>query len=532
MRVERLCCVLWLTMLMSTATIAGQAQVLSPNLLFTSLQPCRLIDTRLVGGPLAPGEPRTFNIVGVEAAGSLAGQGGNPNGCPVPGYFVFMGSSSPPRVQAVLLNVVAVGPAGPGDLRAWPTDRAAPNASILNYSSVPGLNLANAVVLPVRQDQQGGDITLQADISGTHVVADVLGYFSADSDSVAENVAIGLGASGGSLVGPGSFNTSMGHFALVSNTNGSNNTVVGNRALFFATGSSNTAMGSSALVLFGSGDANTAIGVFAMLNFAAGDRNTGIGSYAMGNPGGSPGSAIGSENTGLGYEALGNLASGSNNLALGSQAGLGLSTGSNNVYVANPGAQGDSGAIRIGTDGTHTSASIAGISGATSSSGVSVLIDGTGKLGTTTSSRRFKEDIRDLGEESRNLLRLRPVSFVYRPEYDDGSRRRQYGLIAEEVAEVYPELVVNGDDGQPQAVRYQLLAPLLLAELERQDRQLGEQKERAAGQEKALNEDRQALRATRRQIEDQARTIAAQADLLKALMARISALERGKNADR
>ena len=149
------------------------AQVLSPNLLYTTVQPCRLIDTRIAGGLLAAGSTRTFNVVGIGSPGSLSTQGGNPSGCPIPGF-----ASSAAVVKAVALNFIAVSAAGPGDLRAWPSDQTMPTASIINYAAVSGLNIANGVMLPVRQDLQGGDITLKADVSGTQVVADVVGYFT------------------------------------------------------------------------------------------------------------------------------------------------------------------------------------------------------------------------------------------------------------------------------------------------------------------------------------------------------------------
>src|SRR5262249_9084892 len=110
---------------------------------------------------------------------------------------------------------------------------------------------------------------------------------------------------------------------------------------------------------------------------------------------------------------------------------------------------------------------IAGISGANSASGVAVFVNGNGRLGTTTSARRFKEDIRDMGEASAGLLRLHPVTFRYRPEYDDGAGLLQYGLIAEEVAEIYPELVVADSAGPPLSVRYHPPPPVLLNEMQK-----------------------------------------------------------------
>ena len=124
--------------------------------------------------------------------------------------------------------------------------------------------------------------------------------------------------------------------------------------------------------------------------------------------------------------------------------------------------------IRIGVPGTQTRAFVAGISGATSSGGAAALVNSSGQLGTTTSARRFKDDIADMADASAGLLKLRPVTFRYRPEHDDGSRLLQYGLIAEEVGEVYPGLVVSDRQGKPESVRYHLLPAMLLNEVQRQ----------------------------------------------------------------
>jgi hypothetical protein len=114
----------------------------------------------------------------------------------------------------------------------------------------------------------------------------------------------------------------------------------------------------------------------------------------------------------------------------------------------------------------HTAAFLAGISGQTSAAGVPVLINTSHKLGTTTSSRRYKQDIVDMGEESDVLRKLRPVAFLYRPEYDE-THTRQYGLIAEEVAAIAPDLVVFDADGQPETVRYHFVNAMLLNEVQK-----------------------------------------------------------------
>ena len=124
--------------------------------------------------------------------------------------------------------------------------------------------------------------------------------------------------------------------------------------------------------------------------------------------------------------------------------------------------------MRIGDDANQFATYIAGIYGVTSASGVPVFINSSGQLGTQTSSRRYKEEIRDMGGATEALMKLRPVTFLYKHEYDNGPRTLQYGLIAEEVAKVFPELVAYNPDGSPYTVRYQFLSSMLLNEVQKQ----------------------------------------------------------------
>jgi hypothetical protein len=197
-------------------------------------------------------------------------------------------------------------------------------------------------------------------------------------------------------------------------------------------------------------------------------------------------SMTGTGNTASGVGALSSNTAGDNNTAVGFEAGNNV-TGSNNIEIGNQGTAGDSGVIRIGT-GTQTSAFIAGIFGVKTSSNdaVPVLIDSTGNLGTISSSRRYKEDIQDMGDASNGLMRLRPVTFRYKKPFADGSQPVQYGLIAEEVAEVYPDLVARSADGQIETVKYQLLDPMLLNEVQRQHAEILDLQERLSKLEAAL----------------------------------------------
>jgi hypothetical protein len=183
----------------------------------------------------------------------------------------------------------------------------------------------------------------------------------------------------------------------------------------------------------------------------------------------------GQNNTFVGYDTGNNfnLPGGQSNIFLGFAAGNNNTGGSNDIYIGNDGCTSpctEAGVIRIGTAGSQTSTYIAGIYGVTTSinGAVEVMIDSNGNLGTVSSSRRYKEDIRDMGDASSGLLSLRPVTFRYKKPFDDGSKPIQYGLIAEEVADVYPDLVARSADGQVETVKYQVLNSMLLSELQKQ----------------------------------------------------------------
>jgi len=174
------------------------------------------------------------------------------------------------------------------------------------------------------------------------------------------------------------------------------------------------------------------------------------------------------------------------NIGIGSTAGLNLTSGNNNIYIGNLGTATETGQIKIGNSVAHTATFVAGISGVTTgvADAVPVLIDSAGQLGVASSSQRVKTDIQEMGVGSDALLRLRPVSFRYTVHADRGPR--QYGLIAEEVAEVFPDLVVYDKAGQPETVRYHLLAPMLLNELQKQHRTISELQTRIEQLERLL----------------------------------------------
>ncbi len=277
------------------------------------------------------------------------------------------------------------------------------------------------------------------------------------------NTASGLGALLFNKTGNG--NTANGLKALYSNTTGNYNTASGYSALSAnKTGSRNTATGIGALFYNTTGTHNAAHGAGALRSNTSANGNTASGAYALGF------NTTGILNTACGYRALFSNSTGARNIALGQYAGF-LTTGNDNIAIGNSGVLGEGNTIRIGTAETHTRAFIAGIRGVTTgnANAIPVLIDSAGQLGTVSSSRRFKKDIADMGELSERLLELRPVVFRYKEEQkvESGDVPLEYGLIAEEVAEVFPDLVVYDEEGEPFTVRYHLLSSMLLNELQK-----------------------------------------------------------------
>jgi hypothetical protein len=283
-------------------------------------------------------------------------------------------------------------------------------------------------------------------------------------------------------------NTASGSHALLSNTTGNYNTANGVSALSAnSSGSENTASGTLALRSNTTGRQNTANGVSALYNNNTGDFNTASGFQAL------AANTTGENNTASGFKALLRNTSGSYNIAVGFEAGQNLTSGNNNIYLGNQGVATESNTMRLGT--TH-STYIPGILSApqNAGAGAQVLINpADGQLGYLASSARYKRDIHAIGARSQGLFQLRPVSFRYK---QDSQGQRQYGLIAEEVVKVYPELVIRGADGKVETVQYQALIPLLLNELQHQRQELGVQARQMA-ELKAQNE---SLRAAMGQL--------------------------------
>ncbi|GAI85074.1 unnamed protein product, partial [marine sediment metagenome] len=215
------------------------------------------------------------------------------------------------------------------------------------------------------------------------------------------------------------------------------------------------AVGKQFLHNFGAG--NTFLGVGAGNFTMTGARNTASGYGSL------QANETGNWNVALGYESLMNT-KGSENIALGYRAGFNLTTGDYNIYMGNSGVAAESDTIRIGNS-NQTRFFAAGISGVTTdvNDAVTVMIDSAGQLGTTSSSIRYKENVEPMADTSSDIMELEPVTFNY---ISDESKKTQFGLIAEEVHEVMPELVVY-KDGEPETVMYHVLPSLILNELKK-----------------------------------------------------------------
>ena len=301
------------------------------------------------------------------------------------------------------------------------------------------------------------------------------------------NTAIGRSALAHNTTG--SFNTASGGFALFYNTVGVYNTATGSQVLQSnTTGFANTATGVGALFYNTTGYANTATGDSALQDNTTGWYNTGNGTSALAhNTTGVSNTAdglnalynntTGNNNTADGFSALFNNTTGDSNIALGAGAGQNLTTGSNNIEIGNPGgafAVPEADTIRIGTVGTQQATFIAGISGKTVPGGVTVVVGANGHLGTVVSSRRFKEEIKPMDKASEAILALKPVTFRYKQELDPEGMP-QFGLVAEEVEKVSPDLVARDDEGKVYTVRYEAVNAMLLNEFLKEHKKVDQQ---------------------------------------------------------
>jgi hypothetical protein len=494
----------------------SQPQVTTPDGLTTlgllvAITPCRLVDTR----------QSWATPFGGGASAPLAWAAGSTTTIPAPS-----GSCSLPAAMAYSANITVI-PSG-SDVRwltAFPTGATMP--VIATLTGYEGGIVSNAAVIPA--DPTGSFNVYVKD--ATEVVIDVNGYYispsalalgagtaaapsltfsndtnsgvyspsagtvtvtSAGTDILSVNssgVAITGTAQvsgdltlGGSIVGPN------GVGVIVSAPNDSSgNTTLGISALvnghYYYPGTNNTAIGGSTLSWNLGGSNNTAVGAQA-LNGNEGSYNTAIGAVALQENTGANNTAGGwqalytntggNANTAFGANTLFWMGGGSNNIALGYNAGLNIQ-GSNNIDIGNNALAADSGVIRIGTSGTQTATYIAGVVNVTTgqNNALAVVVDSNGQLGTVSSSRRGKHDIADMGDTTETIMNLRPVRFRYNVHGNEGPR--QYGLIAEEVAEVSPDLVARNKDGEIETVFYDKINAMLLNQVQTQQRLIEEQ---------------------------------------------------------
>lgn len=368
----------------------------------------------------------------------------------------------------------------------------------LSRNTTGFFNTANGIAALWRNTTGAGNVavgqhSLQFNTSGSGNVA--VGAQALNQNTTGGgNIAIGSGA--GWVSGTGSGNVAIGAGVMLQfDENGMvpnggkahNNVAIGPQSMLFAPANSeNTAVGMSTLAsseLTGNtGFGNTGVGARAMENIASGSYNVASGHSALWSiQSGQRNTATGKDalfkntsgnyNTASGSNALRNLTTGARNVAIGHRAGFNITTGSDNITIGgdNTGAAADSGVIRIGRAANQRKTLIAGIRGVTTglTNAVPVVIDGNGQLGTIQSSRALKEDIQPMGEVSGRFLKLQPVTFRYKQANDDGTKPVQLGLIAEDVANVFPELAVYDAQGNPESVSYHLLSTLLVNEVQK-----------------------------------------------------------------
>ena len=520
-------------------------QLSTSALTFVAITPCRVVDTRGAGGGFTGPAPFSGPSIAPSTSVSFQLQTAAEASITTPAPC----GTIPSIAQAYSFNVTVVDKAGAGGfyLSVYPTGSPASVVTIVDYQATPGVTLANAAIVPAGTPNGAITVFDSGPTATVDVIIDMNGFYAAPTD-LNQNTAVGAGAltssagaSQNTALGynalqngaGGSGNTAVGYQALTNDGSGNGNTAVGWEALYFNTSFANTAVGLQALYANQGGSNNTAMGYDALSGNTSGNYNTAFGSLALGinstangstavgynalaasngilntavgygalghdNSGGVNtavgqfalnGNTTGNDNTAIGNGALSVATNGGNNIAIGVDAAGVVSGGSNNIHIGSLGASGDSGIIRIGgtaaIDGyTQTSFFASGIYGV-NLGGSAVSITSSGQLSSPSSSRRYKEDIQDMGETSRGLMDLRPVTFRYKKAAEDGSKPLQYGLIAEEVAEVYPDLVVY-KNGQPDAVQYQMLPSMLLNEVQKQHQHAQQQDETIQQQQEVI----------------------------------------------
>jgi trimeric autotransporter adhesin len=333
------------------------------------------------------------------------------------------------------------------------------------------------------------------------------GVYALFGNHASLNSAFGWGAL--AVNDTGEFNNAVGAHSLFSNVDGSSNNALGESALFNnISGAANTAIGDVALASndvsgAGLGNANTAVGAGALFSNTDGDSNNAVGVNALGV------NEDGFANNVLGFDAMADNVSGDGNVAVGDSAGLGNTSGSFNTYLGTSTVSpvdGESDTVRIGDPAFGVACFIGGIFNATSTGGSAVFVNAAGRLGTLTSSARFKDDIKPMDKASESILALHPVTFRYK-EQIDAKGTPQFGLVAEEVAKVNPDLVVPDRDGKPYTVRYEAVNAMLLNEFLKEHRTVQDLKSTVARQEELIAKQQEGMAVLTAQLKEQAAKI-------------------------
>ena len=348
----------------------------------------------------------------------------------------------------------------------------------------------------------------------TGVLNTATGVQALNSNTIgAQNTATGVNALFSNTTA--SYNTANGTSALFHNTTGSQNTATGVNALANnTTGAQNTANGVNALYRNTTGCLNTATGVRALFNNTTGSNNTAVGFSAMASATGDNvafNAAVGwnalisttaNANVAVGDLALENDTSGFFNVAIGAAAGINQTTGNNNIYIGqgSTGVAGESNTCYIQEIYTNIQPVV----------GVNpdyVTVNSSGKLGrANVSSRRYKHDIKPMHKASEKLYALKPVSFRYNKEYD-ATQTIAFGLIAEDVAQVYPELVGRNPDGQPESVRYEQINAMLLNEFLKEHKKVEDQQATIAELKSTVAQQQKGMQVLTAQLKEQAAQI-------------------------
>jgi trimeric autotransporter adhesin len=355
------------------------------------------------------------------------------------------------------------------------TNNTATGSQALQNNTMGGDNNTATGALALLSNTTGFENTatgyqaLQSNTMGFHNTANgVIALFFNTTGS--DNTAIGWRALFGNTTG--TENTAIGVDAG-NNTTGNDNTAIGLRALFSnTTGSGNTATGAGALAGNTTGENNTANGFVALVSNTTGNENTASGLRALFS------NTTGGNNTASGFNALSSNTTGSGNIGLGVGAGDNLTTGNNNIDIGNEGVAGEANIIRIGTQGTQRKTFVAGITGA-GVTGSAVKINAAGQLGTAPSSQRFKDAIKPMDKASEAILALKPVTFHYKKEIDPEGTP-EFGLVAEDVEKVNPDLVGRDAEGRVYTVRYEAVNAMLLNEFLKEHRKVQEQEAKIA----------------------------------------------------